>query len=108
MRCRPIPSRPVSPSRAPSRQLTLRKKAGFSLFAIAACLLFLELGARVIEVWVPPLVVDYGQGFDPESRLFVRSSDSPGMMRTRNEKLASFLDQEFTAKKPAGTLRIIA
>jgi hypothetical protein len=52
--------------------------------------------------------VDYGQGFDPGSRLFVPETGSSATMKTRPEKLASFRDQEFAAKKAPGTLRIAA
>lgn len=92
----------------PVRRLSLRKKAIFSLVVVSACLGMLELAARVVEVWVPPRAVDFGQGFDLDSRLFEPSPGDPRMMRTRPEKLASFRLQEFAARKPPGTLRIVA
>lgn len=92
----------------PARRLTLRKKVVFSLLVVSACLGMLELAARVVEVWVPPRAVDYGQGFDPDSRLFEPSPADPHTMRTRPQKLASFRHQEFASPKPPGTLRIVA
>jgi hypothetical protein len=108
MRSRPIRPRVVSRPKERSPQLSLRKKLLFALVAVSSCLLLLELTARLIEVWVPPSPVDYGQGFDMGSRLFAPSTHSPGLMETRNEKLASFRLQEFASPKPVGTLRIVA
>ncbi|NLV40506.1 MAG: hypothetical protein GXY15_04670 [Candidatus Hydrogenedentes bacterium] len=68
----------------------------------------LEGAARVREIWVPPLVVDLGQGFDPSSRLFVPDPSDASMMITNPEKTVSFQTQRFARGKPPRTLRVFA
>jgi len=68
----------------------------------------LEGAARIREVWVPPLMVDLGQGFDPSSRLFVPDPADPSMMMTNPEKTVSFQKQRFARSKPPRTLRVFA
>ena len=58
-----------------------------------AGLALLEGGARIVELWWPPLPVDYGLGFSPESRVFVR--DSNGRLGTAAEKADAFVTQHF-------------
>ena len=82
-----------------------KKTLVFSL--LPAVLLFgtLEVAARIYEVWHPPLPVDYGWGFTPDSRLYV-PGDAPGLMRTNPDKLTNFHRSEFRMPKPAGRFRI--
>ena len=85
-----------------------KKALLYWLVPVAVLFLLLETGARIHEIWAPPMQVDYGQGFDPGSRLFVPSDKDPGRMVTNPAKTVSFLKQEFPAKKPVRTLRIVA
>lgn len=108
MRYRPRPEPARRIRRTSSRPLSTRKKLAFSIVAVTGLLVFLELGARLIERAIPPQFVDYGQGFDSESRLYAPSADSPTVLATRPEKMGSFRPQEFTVPKPPGTFRIFA
>ncbi len=96
---------------APRRQGALRR----GLLTLAAMLLpvlflfgALELGARVWELWNPPMRVDLGQGFDDSSRLFLSSAKDRARMSTNPDKLVSFRDESFAKVKPPRTLRIFA
>lgn len=69
-------------------------------------LLLLECGARIAEIWKPPFDVDFGMGFDAETRLFAPMPDDPSLMKTSASKLRSFPECQFRLPKPTGTLRI--
>ncbi len=49
-------------------------------------LVLLEGAARVTEIWIPPLEMDYGLGFEPGSRLFIPSPEDPSVMITHPAK----------------------
>jgi len=78
----------------------------FSLIPLAALLAVLEGGGRIIELWIPPRIVDLGQGFLPGSRLFVPDPDDPAMLITNPDKLVSFQNQRFPLTKTPGTMRL--
>ena len=98
---------PAAPSPVPGRPKRLVPALAVVL-PVALLFGVLEGGARVREVWVPPLVVDLGQGFDPSSRLFVPDPADPSMMVTNPEKTVSFQKQRFARGKPPRTLRVFA
>jgi len=83
-----------------------RKTLLYSLIPVVALLAVLEGGARLVELWIPPLSVDYGWGFNPESRLYVTSKDDPSLMVTDPAKRASFCDEQFSVPKPDATFRV--
>ncbi|MBN2544052.1 SGNH/GDSL hydrolase family protein [bacterium] len=51
--------------------------------------------------------VDYGLGFDEDTRLFVPAGQNGELRFTDPFKLSSFEHEEFSAKKPPNTLRIM-
>jgi hypothetical protein len=81
-----------------------RRRLVFSLLPLLALVITGELGARVRELWCPPLAVDSGWGFTPGSRVFIQRGD--GSFTTHPRKLASFRKQSFAMPKPAGTVRL--
>jgi len=95
----------VTPSTA-ARRISSRKKAIYSLVVAITVFGMLESSARVNEIWMPPLRVDYGLGFDANSRLFQVDPSNPAMLHTAPDKLSNFLAQEFPAQKPSGALRV--
>ena len=97
---------PDSPER-PKVHLSRRKKLLYSVISVILFFLVLELAARIAETRVKPRPVDFGVGFNKESRLFVPSPRAPGTMVVRQEKLKHFRPQEFPLKKAPGTLRIV-
>jgi lysophospholipase L1-like esterase len=89
-------------------QIGWKKTVAYSLLPLLLLFGGLEVAARVVEIWVPPMSVDYGQGFDANSRLFVRSPNDPGRIITNPAKETSFKKQEFSIRKAPRTLRIFA
>lgn len=85
-----------------------KKTILYSLLPVLVMLTALEVGARIVEIWVPPLPVDLGQGFSPESRLFVPSEGDSAVLVTNPSKGVSFQQRAFQAAKPPGTLRVFA
>ncbi len=92
------------------KALGWKRTLAYSLLPAVLLLGGLETAARVIEIWVPPRIVDYGLGFNPGSRLFVPDDSEPGMMRTNPQKpeLTIFVPQRFAMPKPQKTFRIVA
>lgn len=84
-----------------------RKTLLYSL--LPAMILFggLELGARILEIWLPPLTLDYGWGFNEDSRVFMEAGLLRRTMVTRPEKLVSFRMQTFAMPKPPDTFRVV-
>ncbi|MFM1919993.1 MAG: hypothetical protein RLZZ303_1627 [Candidatus Hydrogenedentota bacterium] len=80
----------------------------YSLLPALALLLLLEGGARLREFWIPPMAVDLGQGFTADSLVFSPDPFDSDYRVTHPRKTINFQDQRFAAKKPAGTLRIVA
>lgn len=68
----------------------------------------LEGAARVVEQWTPPLDVDLGLGFDPDTRVFVPSPDDPAVLTTHPAKRQAFREQRFRAAKEEGEFRAFA
>ncbi len=91
-----------------SPQFGWKKTLLFSLAPLVVLLGVAEGLCRIIEVWIPPMQVDYGQGFDEDSRLFVPDSTDADRMITNPAKETSFREQSFVMPKPAGTMRIFA
>jgi len=96
----------VSDAKAP--RLGWPKTLAFSMLPALLLFAVLETACRVIEIWAPPMQVDYGQGFDADSRLFVPAEQAPGRMVTNPVKDTSFQKQEFLIPKPPRTLRVFA
>lgn len=95
----------------PTPELSRTKRIVYAALPAVLILLLLlaaEGGARLFERWKPPMVVDYGQGFTPESRLFTPSQESPDKLETNPQKRVSFQAQQFDRKKGSRTLRIAA
>ncbi len=76
---------------------------------LPALILFgaIEGCARVLEYWKPPLVLDYGWGFNEGSRVFTPGGMLRNKMVTRPEKVISFPKQSFDMPKPADVYRMI-
>lgn len=94
-----------TPPRA-ARKGVFLKQAVYVLLPVVLFFGLAETGARVRELWAPPLPVDVGQGFDRASLLFVPADD--GWMETNPDKRVSFQYQRFQRVKPPRTLRIFA
>ncbi len=92
--------------RKPIGRLGWGKTVVFSLIPLATLLAVLEGGGRIIELWIPPRIVDLGQGFLPGSRLFVPDPDDPAMLITNPDKLVSFQKQRFPRAKTPETMRL--
>lgn len=90
----------------------VEKKLGKSKFILFTflptiiLLISLEFAARIVEFWVPPMVMDIGLGFTDDSRLFVPDPYDSRYLITHPDKTVAFQNQRFLRKKPAGTLRI--
>lgn len=84
------------------------KTAVYSLLPVLVLLALLEGGARLREVWYPPMDVDLGQGFTGDSLLFAPDPFDHGYRRTHPKKTIAFHDQRFKADKPPGAIRIAA
>lgn len=93
---------------SPKPHFGWKKTLVFSLIPVVLLFALLEGAARIIEIWAPPMTVDYGQGFDPESRLFIPSPTDPSKIITNPVKETNFRKQEFLAQKPPRTLRMFA
>ncbi len=87
-------------------ELGWKKTVLYSLLPAIVLFGALELGARVLEIWFPPLAVDYGWGFDPESRVYEADPDQPGIFMTKASKEVSFRPERFPMPKPADEYRI--
>lgn len=83
-----------------------KKTLLYSLLPALLLLCVMEGGARLLEIYMPPWQVDYGWGFNPESRLFIPSSETPGLMIMNPSKTVSFHEQEFFVPKKPNTFRI--
>lgn len=99
-----------APSPPPERGALRRGLLTLAAMLLPVAVLFgaLETGARVWELWNPPMRVDLGQGFDDSSRLFLPSAKDRARMATNPDKLVSFRDESFAKVKPPRTLRIFA
>jgi hypothetical protein len=89
-------------------RLSLKKRITFGVCVTLAFFCFAEIGFRALEIFWPPLHVDFGLGFNDDSRIFVDSSLHPGYMETDPVKRVSFVRQRFLRDKPAGVFRIVA
>lgn len=89
-------------------KLTLKKKILFGVCVIFMFFGLAEIGFRAMESIWPPRHVDYGLGFNEQSRVFVDSDLRPGYMETATVKRVSFVRQRFLRDKPSGCFRIVA
>lgn len=76
------------------------------LASTLAVLIAMEMLARGVEVWRPPLPTDTGLGFDAASRLFFRDPEHPGRLSTQPARRAWFQTQSFEAVKPPTHFRV--
>lgn len=89
-------------------RLSLKKRITFGVCVTLAFFCFAEIGFRTLEIFWPPRHVDFGLGFNDDSRIFVDSSLHPGHMETDPVKRVSFVRQRFLRDKPVGVFRIVA
>lgn len=85
--------------------IVLMKRVLYSILPTLLLLLAMEFTARLYERMNPPMIVDLGQGFTEESRLF--EPDGDGFMTTNPNKLYNFRESRFTLEKPEDTYRIV-
>jgi len=86
--------------------LSKKKMVLFTFLPLVILLFSLELIARVVEIWLPPMVTDIGLGFTEDSRLFVPDPYDSRYLITHPNKTVAFQNQRFLKNKPSGTLRI--
>jgi len=91
---------------AKKENLSKKKIVLFTFLPLVILLLSLELIARVVEIWLPPLVTDIGLGFTEDSRLFIPDPYDSRYLITHPNKTVAFQNQRFLKNKPSGTLRI--
>ena len=91
-----------------SPRLSLKKRITFGVCITLAFFCLAEIGFRALEIVWPPRHVDFGLGFNDDSRIFVDSSRHPGYVETDPAKRVSFVRQRFLRDKPAGVFRIVA
>jgi len=84
----------------------IKKTIVYSLLPVVVLLPLLEVGCRVVEIWLPPWKVDYGWGFSADSRLFVPDTGVPGTMITAPPKRICFKEQVFVLPKASRNFRI--
>ncbi|EMI25526.1 hypothetical protein RESH_03877 [Rhodopirellula europaea SH398] len=89
-------------------RLSLKKRIAFSAFVTLSFFCFAEIGFRAMEIVWPPRHVDFGLGFNDDSRVFVDSTLHPGYMETDPAKRVSFVRQRFLREKPADVFRVVA
>jgi len=79
-----------------------------ALLVCAVFLLGIELFFRITEVFIPPKPVDYGLGFNDDSRVFVRHPSKQHYWVTNPNKTMTFRNQEFSEAKSPNHCRIVA
>ncbi|QDV85911.1 SGNH/GDSL hydrolase family protein [Planctomycetes bacterium TBK1r] len=89
-------------------RLSLKKRIVFGICVTLAFFCLAEIGFRALEIVWPPHHVDFGLGFNDDSRVFVESSLQSGSMETDPVKRISFVRQRFVRDKPADVFRIVA
>ncbi len=99
---------PVESNTPAPRQFGPVKTLVFSLLPVLVMLALLEGGARLREIWYPPMDVDLGQGFTGDSLLFSPDPFDHAYRVTHPKKTIAFQNLRFAAQKPPRTLRIAA
>jgi hypothetical protein len=94
-------------SNSPRIKFSTRKTIIYSLLPALVLFGVIEGCSRLIEIWKPPLTLDYGWGFNEDSRIFTPVGILRNKMITRPEKVISFVKQSFQMPKPDDTYRII-
>ncbi len=89
-----------------NKNLGVAKTILFSLLPLLLIMTSLEIIARIVEIWLPPMIMDIGLGFTEDSRLFIPDPKSPDYLITNPNKLLAFQNQRFPIKKPKGSYRI--
>ncbi|MCX8064902.1 MAG: SGNH/GDSL hydrolase family protein [Candidatus Hydrogenedentes bacterium] len=90
----------------PNKKVGVIKTIIFSLIPLLILLFSLEILARVIEIWYPPMIMDIGLGFTEDSKLFIADPSSSQYLITNPNKVIAFQPQRFPARKEKGTYRI--
>ncbi len=91
---------------ARQKNISKKKMVLFTFLPLVILLVSLELIARVVEIWLPPMVTDIGLGFTEDSRLFISDPYDSRYLITHPNKTVAFQNQRFLKNKPSGTLRI--
>lgn len=95
-----------SNKKASTRSLSKSKVMIFSFIPLLVLFTTLELIARVVEIWKPPMIMDIGLGFTDDSRLFMVDPQDERYMVTHPNKTAAFRNQRFLRRKEIRTYRI--
>lgn len=90
------------------KRLSATRKALYAAVVLVCFLGLLEGAARVVELFAPPLQVDYGAGFVPASRLFMPAPGAPGDRVVKPSKTGFIQTQRFAARKAPDVFRIVA
>jgi hypothetical protein len=98
-------SHDAPPAPPDERAFGWKKSLIYALLPVLVLAAFLEATARVIEIWMPPRVVDIGQGFSSDSRLFIPDPADPAYLITNPSKEVSFQKRRFLKTPPPRTLR---
>jgi len=93
-------------SKSKNISFSTRKTILYSLLPLLLLFGGIEGCARLLELWRPPLTLDYGWGFNEDSRVFMPAGFARNTMITRPEKQASFVLQSFQMPKPTNVYRI--
>ena len=96
-----------SPQSLETRKIGWKKTILFSLLPLVILLGLSEGAARILERWFPPAPIDFGNGFDSNTRLFIPDENTPGTLITNPRKRRTFETHSFKDPKPQGTLRIV-
>ncbi len=86
--------------------LSKKKILIFTFLPLFILLSILEITARVVEIWHPPMVMDIGLGFTEDSKLFIPDPQDNRYLITHPDKTIAFRKQRFLRNKPEDTLRI--
>jgi lysophospholipase L1-like esterase len=83
-----------------------KKTILYSLLPLIFLCVVLEGGARIYEIFQPPLRADYGLGFSEESRVFRSAGLFRDRMVTKSSKEGTFPPESFQREKPENEYRI--
>lgn len=84
----------------------MKREVLYSVIIFVLFFIIAESCARVYALIVKPQPIDYGQGFNKDSLVFVVDEKDRSRVKTNPEKLFNFQDQSFTISKGEGTLRV--
>lgn len=95
----------MSEAQTTRRRLGPVKTVLYSLLPLLALATIVEGGARIREVFLPPLRADYGLGFDESSRVFRVGGLLRNRYVTRPDKTVSFPSESFSRRKDPSEFR---